>query len=132
MAEFTFKPRKNLVSVKIEGKEYSFDISPTNGEFVKKIASMARDVESASVAIGAMSTPNWGAIDEAFDLIKAKQMAVVDLVAPGAWDELYAASGKDVMGMTELVAFIAGEIQEGFTKAQRKAVEPVAPGGQEV
>lgn len=132
MSEFNFKSRKNLVTVKIEGREYSFDISPTNYQFVKNVSSMAREVEDLSAKIGAMTEPNWGKIAEAFELIEQKQRAVIDNLLPGAWDELYAASGEDMEGMTELIVYIGREIQEGFAKAKIKAVEPVAPSGEAV
>lgn len=132
MSEFNFKSRKNLVKVTIEGKEYSFDVSPTNGRFIKQVATMAREVESLSAVIASMQDPDWASIDKAFDLIMQKQKEIIDFVAPGEWDSLYKAAGEDVLNMTDLVAFIGGEIQSGFTRGKIDEVTPVAPSGEAV
>ena len=132
MSEFVFKSRKSEVELTIQGKLYRFDVSPTNYQFVKNVSSMAREVEEMSVKIVSMDKSSWTEIETAFDSIQEKQKRVIDTLLPGSWDELYAASGEDLLGMVELIVYIGNEIRDGATKAQRRAVEPVEPSGNEV
>lgn len=127
MAEFRFKERKNIITLTIEGKEYRFDCSPTNYGFVKRVAVLSREVQAASEQYNLSPKDTLFDIEKAFDLIKAKEEEAIEAILPGCWDELFKASGSDLMAMVDLIVYITGEIKAAGANAKRAEIAPEIP-----
>jgi len=129
MAEFRFKERKNILELKICGKDYSFDVSPTNYSFVKKVAGLWHEVKSVMDRFADAKGKPFEDMEKTFDYIKEKEQEIVEFLLPGAWDELFALAGNDLMNIVDLIGFIAGEIKGAGVKAKIEAIEPSEPKG---
>lgn len=132
MAEFKFKERKNILVLKICGKEYSFDVSPTNYSFVKKVAGLWHEVEAVVNRFADTKNKPFKDIEKSFDYIKEKEQEIVEFLLPGAWDELFALANTDLMNMVDLIGFIASEIKAAGVQAKIDSVEPTSKGTDEV
>ena len=56
--------------------------------------------------------------------MKDKEKAVVEAVLPGKFDELFEASGHDVLEMVDLIAFITDEIKSAGAQAKKAEIQP--------
>ncbi|MEI8095877.1 MAG: cell division protein ZapA [Spirochaetales bacterium] len=132
MASFDFNRRKNEITLSVCGKDYSFDISPTNYDFVKKVAVLSREVEELSGRYNAMPKDSLADLEAAFDLILEKERQVIEVLLPGKWDELFDLAGHDLLAMVDLIGFITGEIKGAGVAAKVASVTPAVPDGPEV
>lgn len=127
MAEFRFKEKREILTVTINGRDYQFDCSPTNYDFVKRVAALSREVEDISRKYNEMPKNNLDELEKAFDFIREKEQAVIELIIPGKWDELFKEAGSDLLEMVDLIAFVAKEITKHGAQARRQAVTPDVP-----
>jgi hypothetical protein len=123
--DFSFKPKQHIHSVKICGKVYDFNCSPTNWSYVKKVSDLSREVQKYADEFNALPKDTLFDIEKAFDFLKDKEKAVIEAVLPGKFDELFEASGHDVLDMVDLIAFITDEIKSAGAQAKKEAVQPV-------
>jgi len=132
MKEFNFKERKNVLVLKICGKDYRFDVSPTNYKFVKAISAIWREVEDLTKKFANSKNEDLGTIEAQFDAIKAKEQEMVELLIPGAWDELFEKAGNDLLDMVDLLTFIASNIKGAGVAAKVDSVKPATKGSREI
>jgi hypothetical protein len=120
--EFVFKPKKHIHSVNICGKVYEFNCSPSNWDYIKKVSALSRDVQKYAEDFNAMPKETLFDIEKAFDFLKEKEKAVVDAVLPGKFDELFEASGHDILEMVDLIAFITDEIKSAGAELKKESI----------
>jgi hypothetical protein len=132
MASFEFKARKNELALTVCGKVYSFDISPTNYDFVKKVAVLSREVEELSGRYNAMPKNSLSDLEAAFDLILEKERQVIEVLLPGKWDELFDAAGHDLLAMVDLIGFMTSEIKGAGVAVKVDSIVPAVPDGTEI
>lgn len=133
MAEFRFKERKELVKLTICGKEYTFDVSPSNYKYVKQISGIYREVMNSVDLFSKSKDISLEEIEKQFDLIKEKEQSFVELLLPGAWDDLFEKAGNDLMNMVDLMTFISSNIKGAGVKAKIESVRPeTAKGKREI
>lgn len=124
MKEFAFKPKQHIHSVNICGKVYEFNCSPSNWDYIKKVSSLSRDVQKYAADFNALPKETLFDIEKAFDFLKEKEQAVVEAVMPGTFDELFEASGYDILEMVDLIAFITDEIKSAGAKIKKESIRP--------
>ena len=126
---YSFSNRKREVTLEIEGKSYKVDVSPTNGRFIKSIAAMVDEVVNLAAGMSGVREGGWKEISGIVDSLVEKEKAVMNIILPGQWEELFQQSGEDVIGMVDLIVYIGNQIKEGATKAVREEIEPAPAGG---
>lgn len=132
MKEFDFQEKKNILTVKICGKEYSFNVSPTNYKFIKTVAGLWHEVEAMTKKLADMKHLPMGDLEAQFDAIKEKEQQMVEAILPGSWDELFEKAGYDLLSMVDLLTFVAGEIKSAGVAAKVESVKPATKGKREI
>lgn len=130
MNDFTFS-RKNevLLDLTICGSPYTFNVSPTNYGFIKRIAELSREVEKILTEFNSKKKDSIFDIEKAFDFLKDKEKEVIEILLPGKWDELFTLAGQDLMEMVELITFISEKVKASGSAAKKDAVIPELPEG---
>ena len=124
MKEFAFKPKQHIHSVNICGKVYEFNCSASNWDYIKKVAEASRQVQKYADEFNTMPKDSLFDIEKAFDFLKEKEKAVIEAVIPGKFDELFEASGYDIIEMIDLIAFITDEIKSVGAQEKKEAITP--------
>lgn len=133
MDQFNFRKQSgNTLSLDLCGTVYTFDVSPTNYGYVKRMATLAREIDLMAKAIGELQTSDWKQIESAFDQLKGKEKDVLEAILPGAWEDLWPKAGEDLMNMVELIMFVAEKVKDAGAKAKIEAALPAGETGDDI
>jgi hypothetical protein len=120
MAGFNTRSKTKNVEVELYDRKYSFDVSPNNRDFVKKIVSFQSEVQGIMEVLSKDKGDAMGIV-KAYDAVFDKEREVLNFILPGKWDELFAEAGGDLVVMAQLVAYVVTQIASAF--AQNKLDE---------
>ena len=127
IVEFEFRKKSNELKVLIQGKGYTFDCSPTNYGFIKKVAELSREVQKIMADFEKTKKDSLFDVEKSFDFIMQKEKAVIDVLMPGKWDELFELAGQDLFNMVELISFVSEKIRTKGAMAKIQSVAAPVP-----
>lgn len=112
---FNTRSKTKKVEVELYDRKYSFDVSPNNRDFVKRVTSFQTELQAIMEVL--VSSGRTGAdVAQAYDAVYDKEREVLDFILPGKWDELFAEAGGDLVVMAELIAYVVTKISEAFAQ----------------
>lgn len=124
---FTFSSEHEvLLKLEICGKPYTFNCSPSNYDFVKRVAALSRQAEIVLRDFNAQPKEKPEDVEKAFDFLCEKEKEIIGILLPGKWDELFDLANHDLMNMVDLIAFISNKVKEKGAAAKIASVAPVA------
>jgi len=128
MNEFKFQNTNEVIlTLDICGHPYTFNCSPTNYPFIKKVAELSRETQKLLLEFNEHRKGSLLESEKAFDFLYDKEKEIIEILLPGKFEELFQLASQDLMNMVDLISFLLNSIQKKGAEAKIASVVPKVP-----